>query len=80
MNRKYRSISLINCKQTYDCFFTGMMLTMLVSDHKPPANVVNMWLECLLHDDITIRFIAFQVNLVIPILRNPSFLTPLKYA
>ena len=40
----------------------GMMLTMLVSDHKPPANVVNMWLECLLHDDITIRFIAFQVN------------------
>ena len=40
----------------------GMLLTMMVSDHKPPENVVNMWMECLLHDDITIRFIAFQVN------------------
>ena len=40
----------------------GMLLTMLVSNHKPPANVVNMWLDCLLHDDITIRCIAFQVN------------------
>ena len=39
----------------------GMLLTMLVADSEPSANVVNLWLEALLHDDVTIRFIAFQV-------------------
>ena len=40
----------------------GMLLTMLVADSEPNANVVNLWLEALLHDDVTIRFIAFQVR------------------
>ena len=39
----------------------GMLLTMLVSQCKPPENVIDMWLDCLLHDDITIRSIALQV-------------------
>ena len=39
----------------------GMLLTMMLPDHKPSAKVMDLWLECLLHDDITIRFVAFQV-------------------
>ena len=39
----------------------GMLLTMLVADRKPPKNIVELWINCLLHDDITIRFVAFQV-------------------
>ena len=46
--------------------FLGMLLTMMTSDHKPPANVINMWLDGLLHDDIMIRYIAFQVIYFIP--------------
>ena len=40
----------------------GMLLTLLVRDSRPTAQVVNLWLENLLHDDVTIRFIAFQVR------------------
>ena len=40
----------------------GMLLTILVKDARPTAQVVNLWLEALLHDDVTIRFIAFQVR------------------
>ena len=43
----------------------GMLLTLLVNEHKPPENVVNMWLDCMLHDDVTIRAIAFQVKKII---------------
>ena len=39
----------------------GMLLTMMLPDHQPSAKVMDLWLECLLHDDITIRFVAFQV-------------------
>ncbi len=38
----------------------GMLLTLLGSEHKPGLETVQLWLNCLLHDDITIRFIAFQ--------------------
>ena len=34
---------------------------MMTYDHKPSENVVNMWLDSLLHDDIMIRYVAFQV-------------------
>ena len=40
----------------------GMMLTMMLADHHPTAKLMDMWMENLLHDDITIRFVAFQVN------------------
>ena len=43
-----------------------MLLTMMTHDHKPPENVVNMWLDSLLHDDIMIRYVAFQVIYFIP--------------
>ena len=43
-----------------------MLLTMMTHDHKPPVNVVNMWLDSLLHDDIMIRYVAFQVIYFIP--------------
>ena len=46
--------------------FLGMLLTMMTHDHKPPVNVVNMWLDSLLHDDIMIRYVAFQVIYFIP--------------
>ena len=34
---------------------------MMLADHQPTAKLMDLWLECLLHDDITIRFVAFQV-------------------
>ena len=46
--------------------FLGMLLTMMTYDHKPPKNVINMWLDSLLHDDIMIRYVAFQVIYFIP--------------
>ena len=39
----------------------GMLLTMMLADHQPTAKLMDMWMENLLHDDITIRFVAFQV-------------------
>ena len=41
----------------------GMLLTMLRSGHKPSAEILDLWLECLIHDDKTIRGMAFQVKL-----------------
>lgn len=38
----------------------GMLLTIMLPHHVPPEPVVRMWLDCMLHDDRTIRLIAFQ--------------------
>ena len=38
-----------------------MLLTMVCSDHKPSEKIVNLWLDCLLHDHKNIRIMAFQV-------------------
>ena len=47
----------------------GMLLTLLVRESRPTAQVVNLWLENLLHDDVTIRFIAFQVRKIVLFLK-----------
>jgi hypothetical protein len=39
----------------------GMLLTMMVFDHKPSEAIINLWLDCLHHDDKIIRERAFQV-------------------
>ena len=39
----------------------AMLLTMMGLDHKPSEAIVNLWLDCLLHDDKIIRDRAFQV-------------------
>ena len=40
----------------------GMLLTMMLADHQPSERLINLWLDSLLHDDVTIRFMAFQVR------------------
>ena len=39
----------------------GILLTMICSGHKPSVEILDLWLECLIHDDKTIRGMAFQV-------------------
>lgn len=39
----------------------GMLLSSVVPGYEPSKEVVEMWLDCLLNDDITIRLIAIQV-------------------
>lgn len=38
----------------------GMLLTILVEDHIPPQEVVDMWLQCQIDDDRTVRMVSFQ--------------------
>ena len=40
----------------------GMLLTMICSGHKPSVTTLDLWLECLIHDDRNIRSMAFQVS------------------
>ena len=39
----------------------SILLTMMGLDQKPSEAIVNLWLDCLLHDDKIIRDRAFQV-------------------
>ena len=41
----------------------GMLLSLIVDGHIPPKFVVELWLDCLIHDDRTIRLTALQVLL-----------------
>ena len=39
----------------------SILLTLMGLDQKPSEAIVNLWLDCLLHDDKIIRDRAFQV-------------------
>ena len=41
----------------------GMLLSMICSGHKPSVTTLDLWLECLIHDDRNIRCMAFQVSI-----------------
>lgn len=38
----------------------GMLYTLTVPDHCPPPNVLQLWMNCLIHDDRNIRSVAIQ--------------------
>ena len=38
----------------------GMLYTLTVPHHQPPADLLELWMQCLIHDDRNIRSVAFQ--------------------
>ena len=38
----------------------GMLYTLTVPEHHPPSDVLQMWMNCLIHDDRNIRSVAIQ--------------------